>query len=266
MARFGRRVLERLMRYYRFVSESAARAPIKTLTSAQIAEALDIDATQIRKDFAAVGLLGLGRVGFDVCEVCRAIRVALGFDQLHEAVLVGAGHLGGALLAYSGFATYGLHITAAFDQDPSKVGTSIAGCTVRPMRTLKPFIRRHQIPLAILTTPAEASQVVADRVVDAGVKAIWNFSPTQLVAPKRVLVRHEHISLGMSVLGYHLKRSAGRARPNTLHRGDATGRCRLERVGGRAAQSTDTRGRQRGARRKAGSRSRVPATVNAARR
>ena len=91
MPHLRRLVLERLMRYYRYLSEVTAKKPIKTVTSAQIAEALDVDPTQVRKDLSAIGLVGLGRVGFDVCEICRAIRVALGFDQTFDAVLVGTG-------------------------------------------------------------------------------------------------------------------------------------------------------------------------------
>jgi redox-sensing transcriptional repressor len=193
------------MRYYRFLSESTARKPLQTVTSAQIAEALDIDPTQVRKDFSSIGLLGMGRVGFDVCEICRAIRTELGFDREYEAVLVGAGQLGSALLAYSGFARYGLHIVAAFDNDNGRIGAQVAGCTVKPMRGIKPFIERRKIRLVILTTPAEVSQKLTDRLVSAGVKAIWNFTPTRLVVPSGVLVRNEHISVGLSVIAYHLK-------------------------------------------------------------
>jgi redox-sensing transcriptional repressor len=204
-------VLERLMRYHRFLSELTARKPVQTVTSAQIAEALDIDPTQVRKDFSAIGVLGMGRVGFDVCEVCRAIRVALGFNQRYDAVLVGTGHLGGALLAYSGFARYGLHIVAAFDNDKRRIGSRIAGCTVKSTKALKPFIRSREIRLAILTTPAEVSQKLADRLVSAGVKAIWNFTPSRLAVPPGVLVRHEHISVGLSEIAYHLKQQAVRS-------------------------------------------------------
>jgi redox-sensing transcriptional repressor len=174
------------------------------VTSAQIAEALDIDATQVRKDFSAIGLLGIGRVGFDVCEVCRAIRIHLGFDQRHEAILVGTGHLGTALMAYDGFDRYGLEIVAAFDNDAVKVGGEVAGTVVKPMRSLKPFIRKHGIKLAILTTPQPVAQVLADRLVSAGIKAIWNFAPTRLTVPVDVLVRDEHISLGLSEIAHHL--------------------------------------------------------------
>lgn len=203
--RLRRLVLERLMRYYRFLSELTAREPVVAVTSAQIAVALDIDPTQVRKDFGTIGLQGMGRVGYDVCEVCSAIRVVLGFDQTYEAVLVGAGHLGGALLAYPSFQGYGLQIVAAFDNDKRKIGGKIAGCPIKPMRVMKPFIKSRLIRLAILTTPAEVSQKLADRLVSAGVKAIWNFTPTWLTAPPDVLMRDEHISIGLAEIAHHLK-------------------------------------------------------------
>jgi len=148
-------------------------------------------------------------VGFDVCEICRAIRVVLGFDQAFDAVLIGTGHLGGSLLAYSGFAagfaSYGLHVVAAFDNDERKVGRTITGLTVRPMKGMTAFVRSRNIPLAIITVPADVAQKIADRLISAGVTAIWNFAPTQLIVPDNVLVRNEHISRGLSEIAYHLK-------------------------------------------------------------
>jgi redox-sensing transcriptional repressor len=196
------------MRYYRFLSESTARKSVPTITSAEMAEALDIDPTQIRKDLAAIGVLGMGHVGFDVCEVCRAIRVGLGFDQKHDAVLIGAGHLGSALLAYPGFARYGLRIVAAFDNDNRRIGGTIAGVTVKSAQAMTSFVKRRKIRLAILTTPVEASQKLADRLVAAGVKAIWNFTPTRLTVPVDVVVRSEHISTGLSEIAYHLRQQS----------------------------------------------------------
>ena len=206
MARLRRLVLERLMRYYRFLSEATARKPIQTVTSAQIAEALGVDPTQVRKDFSAIGLLGTGRVGFDVCQVCHAIKCVLGFDQRYEAVLIGAGHLGSTLLAYSGFDRYGLHIVAVFDTDKSRIGREIAGCAIKSTRAMTPFIKRHTIRLAILAPPTQVSQKLTDCLVSAGVKAIWNFTPTRLTAPSGVLVRNErHFSIGLSEIAYYLK-------------------------------------------------------------
>lgn len=196
------------MRYSRFLAELAASGPVETVTSSQIAEALEIDPTQVRKDLGAIGLQGMGRIGYEACEVCRAIRNTLGFDQEYEAVLIGAGQLGSALLAYSGFHRYGLRIVAAFDNDDRRVGRKIAGIVVRATKELTTFIKRRKIGLAILTTPAEVSQKLADRVAAAGVKAIWNFSPARLTAPEGIFVRNEHISMGLSQIAYHLKQRA----------------------------------------------------------
>lgn len=205
MARLRRLVLERLMRYYRFLSESKGRKSPKTVTSAQIAQALDLDPTQVRKDFGAIGILGMGRVGFDRWEVCRSIRAVMGFDQQYEAVVVGAGHLGSALMNYAGFGVYGLRIVAAFDNDQRLIGRRIAGHKIQPARSLTMFVKKHAIRLVILTTPVAVSQRITDRLVAAGVKAIWNFTPTRLVVPPGVFVRNEHISLGLSELAYNLK-------------------------------------------------------------
>jgi redox-sensing transcriptional repressor len=212
MPRLRKLVLERLMRYYRFLAEGRGRNPPGTVTSAEIAEALDIDPTQVRKDLGAIGLVGLGRVGFDACEVCRAIRVSLGFDRPYRAVLVGAGHLGSALMTYVRFSQWGLNFVAAFDTDRRKIGRFVAGCRVQSIRSLAAYVARHDIRMAILTTPVDVAQRVTDRLVAAGVRAIWNFTPTRLAVPDTVFVRNEHISLGLSELAYYLLHHAPEAR------------------------------------------------------
>jgi redox-sensing transcriptional repressor len=94
----------------------------------------------------------------------------------------------------------------AFDNDPGKVGDELAGIPVAHIRTMESFLRRNDIRLAILTTPASVAQQVADRLVAAGVTAIWNFTPARLTVPPGVFVRNEHVSLGLSELAYHLRR------------------------------------------------------------
>jgi redox-sensing transcriptional repressor len=197
--------LERLMQYYRFLREFKDRLPRYTVTSAEVAEALHIHPTQVRKDFAAVGLVGMGRLGFYVEDICCAIRGLLRFDQKYEAVLVGTGHLGNLLLAYNGFARYGLYIVAAFNNGRHKNGRTFAGYTIQPLNALEAFIREHEIRLAILAPPTEASAELVDRLVSAGVQAIWNFTPTYLTGPSGILVRNEqHFSIGLSEILYHL--------------------------------------------------------------
>lgn len=206
VARLRRVALDRLIRYYRYLADlTAKRSSETTITSGQLGEALDVDPSQVRKDFGAVGLAGVSRVGYDICEVCRTIRTVLGFDRTYAAVLVGTGHLGSALLAYGGFERYGLRFVAAFDADPAKVGQEVAGYAIQPIAHLRPFIERGGIQVAVLTTPAESSQRLADLVVRAGVKAIWNFSPTRLTVPDGVLARNEHISVGLAQIAYHLR-------------------------------------------------------------
>ena len=201
------------MWYYQYLTDSRGKRPPETVTSAEIAEAVDVDPTQVRKDLGAIGVLGVGRVGFEADEVCRAIRSVLGFGEIHEAIVVGAGHLGGALVAYGGFAAYGLRVVAAFDNDRHRVGRRIACCRVRSTRGMAAFVRRRQIRLAIVTTPARAAQQVTDRLVAAGVQAVWIFAPVRVSTPPGVLVRNVLISLGLSHLGHHLTvRTAERRR------------------------------------------------------
>ena len=181
MARLKRVVLDRLIRYYRYLAEVHAERSSPTVTSSRIGEALDVDPSQVRKDFGAVGLVGMSRVGYDVCEACRAIRTIMGFDRPYAGILIGAGKLGGAILASPELDRYGLRIVAAFDRDPFKVGRHLEGLNVLPLRVLTSYIMEHQIRLAILTIPPGAAQPLADLLVSCGVEAIWNFTPTRLL-------------------------------------------------------------------------------------
>ena len=212
MKRLRRVVLERLIRYYRYLAELTARRNVDTVTSGQLGQALDVDPSQVRKDFAAIGLAGVSRVGYDVCEVCRTIRTVLGFDDTYAAVIVGTGQLGGALMNYSGFERYGLRVVGAFDADPDKIGTEKAGLTIRSVHGLREFIEEHQIPVLILTTPVDVAQGLAELGIMAGVRAVWNFTPTRLRLPDDVLVRNEHISVGLAEISFHLH-------SNNIHRG-----------------------------------------------
>jgi len=153
------------------------------------------------------------RLGYRAAEVVEAIRQVLGFDQIHRAILVGAGRLGGALAAYRGFVKYGLRIVGVFDQDLGKVGTTIGGHFVYSTNELETVIERNNARLAILAVPAETCQALADRLVRAGISGIWNFGPTTLTVPDGVVVRHEHIVVGLAELAYHLQNEPGSPLP-----------------------------------------------------
>ncbi len=210
-------LLERLMHYHYIVGEkhkpNAPGEPAnETISSAEIAKYLTMDDTLVRKDLAAIGVRGYPRVGFKSAEVLKAIREVLGFDDEFRSAIIGAGRMGGALASYRNFARYGLAIMAAFDNDPAKHGTYLGQIEVQPMECLEEVLESLHIRLAILTVPAGPAQAITDRLVRAGIRAIWNFAPDTLAVPDGVTVRHEHISVGLAELAYHLKQSgAGRS-------------------------------------------------------
>jgi redox-sensing transcriptional repressor len=199
-------LLERLVHYYHFVAQLLDDEQAEHVSSARIARYVDVDDTQIRKDLAAIQLRGAPRMGFRTREVLARIREVLAFDKTCNAVIIGAGRLGGALAQYPGFREYGLRVLALFDADPGKAGQAVGGLPILPPTALSDTIRDENVSLAILTVPADAAQRIAETVTAAGAKAIWNFAPTSLDVPEGVVVRHEHISVGLGELLYHLQR------------------------------------------------------------
>lgn len=200
-------VVERLMHYYHLVADQIESQSSGHVSSAQIAQLLEMDDTLVRKDLASIGVRGRPRIGFSTAELMGAVRETLGFNERYRSVIVGAGRLGGAIASYGGFGKYGLDIVALFDADPARVGETLGGAIVQPIDSLESVVRDHRVHLAVLTVPADAAQGLAERLVEAGIRAIWNFAPRSLVVPSNVFVRHEHISVGLAELAYYLKRS-----------------------------------------------------------
>lgn len=203
--------LERLVHYYHALRERLPERPpssassLATFSSAQLAALLDIDATQVRKDLATIGVRGAPRVGFRTEETLAAIRRTLGFDRDYKGVLIGVGQLGGALAAYPRFAHYGLRFVGLFDADREKHGQRFGRLVVQPLQRLAAAVRSRQVRLAVLAVPAFAAQEVADQAIAAGIDTLWNFAPTRLTVPERVYVRNEHISVGLGELAYALQ-------------------------------------------------------------
>ena len=210
MASLNRPTLERLLLYYHYLDEHVDADIDERVSSAHLARLLQMDDTQVRKDLAAIGLKGCPRVGFVTRDVMQEIRRALGFDVAYRAVVVGAGRLGGAIASYMAFGDYGLNIVAMFDADPNRVGLMIGSHVVQPADQLERIVGEHEVLLGILAVPADAAQGLADRLVQAGVKAIWNFAPTAVTVREGVVIRHEHLSVGLAELSYHLKGIRGR--------------------------------------------------------
>lgn len=204
-----RGLLLRLPFYYHCVRDHFILRNIGSISSALLASNLGIDDTQVRKDLSAIGVKGRPRVGFHCQTVLQAIRDALGFDLLYDAVIMGMGRLGGALACYDGFRNYGLNIIGIFDADPRVIGTTLGPNTVQPIANAEKMIREKRPELAVITVPASAAQACADLAVSCGVIAIWNFAPTLIHVPETVYVRNEHLSVGLSELSYRIHSMRG---------------------------------------------------------
>ena len=177
---------------------------LEWVSCTRLAGRLGLDPALARKDFTALDITGKPKTGFPVTGLIRAIESCLGWDNVRDAFLVGAGSLGRALLGYRGFREHGLNIVAAFDTDPGKIGSSLHGTQVLPLSKLAGLARRMRVAIGIIATPA-AAQEVADLMVAGGLRAIWNFAPTSLSIPPEVLVENEDLSRTLAVLSQRLQ-------------------------------------------------------------
>jgi redox-sensing transcriptional repressor len=165
-----------------------------------IADTVGLDSIQVRKDLAITGIIGKPKRGYPVEELIAAIERFLGWNTVREAVLVGAGNLGSALIGHQDFRMHGLHIRAAFDNDPAVIGRQIHGVAVFAADTARDKILAMGIKTAILTVPPQEAQKVAAVLTEAGIEAIWNFTNITLKVPVRIAVRNEDLSSGYALL------------------------------------------------------------------
>lgn len=177
----------------------------ETVSATAIAEALQLNQVQVRKDLAGICSLGKPKIGYVTRELIREIDHYLGYDNAEMAVIVGAGKLGKALLSYEGFKAYGLNIVAAFDKDPGLANTIENGKTIFPLGKLQNlWCRNMNIHIGIITVPAGAAQEACDALIASGVLAIWNFAPTHLTVPENFLIQNENMASSLAVLSKHL--------------------------------------------------------------
>lgn len=201
--------LSRLPQYHHYLVDLAATG-IRRVSCSIIGRDLNCVPVQVRKDLQYTGIIGKPKTGYAVSELMQAIETFLGWDNVNEALLVGAGNLGTALLGHERFSKFGLRIVAAFDTDPEKIGQSIHGKTVYPLERLSELARQMSIHLGIITAPAEVAQRVADEMVKAGIQAIWNFAPVKLKVPEDIFVHNEDLYSSLASLSWKLaKRFVG---------------------------------------------------------
>lgn len=204
--------MNRLPLYYNFIIEKQ-RENLQNVSSAMIAKSLKLNNIQVRKDLASISSIpGKPRVGFDVETILNDLERVLGCKNLDEVILVGVGRLGRTLLNYNGFHKYNLDIVASFDVDKDKVGAVINGKPVFGIETLKSFVEEHDIKIGIITVSGNAAQKVCDMLVDAGIKAIWNFAPVHLELPDGIIIKHENLAASLALLTQRYEKSQSHVR------------------------------------------------------
>lgn len=183
------------------------KAGVSIVATPELARYMNLGEIIIRKDLAITGVTGQPGVGYKIPELIDAIKSYLNWDNVSKAVLVGAGSLGSALLGYEGFREYGLKIVAAFDVNPQKIGTEIHGYKVFDISRLQEQISLQQVRMGIICVPAAYAQEVADKMVDGGIRGIWNFANVSLKVPEEVVVQREVIAGGLAVLSVKMNRN-----------------------------------------------------------
>lgn len=194
---------------YLHVVEAAQKDGKDFISGTIIAEELELEPIQVRKDLAITGIVGKPRIGFPVNELIHAINSFLEWDKIHRAIIVGAGNLGRALMGYAEFKRHGMSILAAFDPSTDKIGKTICGVTVHSLNQMVGKIQELDVHIAILTVPSDQAQAVAELLVKAGIKAIWNFTNVKLKVPEDVVVQKEDLSSGYAVLAVKMARQHG---------------------------------------------------------
>jgi redox-sensing transcriptional repressor len=203
MRKIAESTVRRLSLYLRFLEEFEEQG-METVSSEALASRGGTTSAQVRKDLSFFGSFGKRGLGYSVGELVRRLREILGLGRTYRVAMIGAGKIGSALVHYRGFKQRGFEIVAIFDADTGKVGRNWNGLTVRDARDLETELRRQTVDIAVIVTPAEAAQAVADKVVALGVKAILNFAPIQLMVPDDVVVKTVNLALELETLSYAL--------------------------------------------------------------
>jgi len=176
-----------------------------TCSSDQLAAIAGVNPAQVRKDLSHIDARGVRGVGYDIDELRRELRHALGLIKTYGVAIIGAGHLGTALANYPGFVGWGFEVRAIFDVDPTKVGEEADGLVVEPLTDLELIVAKRSISIGIVATPSYAAQDVADRLVRSGVRSILNFAPAILRRAPGVEVRRVDLSTELQILAFHLQ-------------------------------------------------------------
>lgn len=196
-------VIRRLPGYYRHLRELEA-AGITQISSQELGRRMQLTPSQIRQDINCFGGFGRQGFGYHVGELKDHIGEILGLNRQHQLIILGAGSIGTAVAHYPTFSREGFCTAAMFDVAADKIGTRMNDVPVLDMATLEDFLQKNPVDIAVLALPAAAAQESIDRLYACGVRAVWNFAPTDLTHPDDMIVVNVHLSDSLQILSYRI--------------------------------------------------------------
>lgn len=203
MRKVAESTIRRLSLYLRLLEEFEGQG-IATVSSGALAGRGGTTSAQVRKDLSFFGSFGKRGLGYPVLELVAHLRSILGLDRRYRVAMIGAGKIGSALVQYRGFRQRGFDVAAIFDVDPAKIGKAWNGLTVQDIAELEDAVKAEKVDMAVVATPPDVAQPIADRLVALGIKAILNFAPVQIAVPDDVVVKTVNLALELETLSYAL--------------------------------------------------------------
>lgn len=195
-------VIRRLPKYYRYLGE-LVKAGVNKTSSRELSEMTGFSASQIRQDLNNFGGFGQQGFGYDVENLRNEIGKILGLDKKYKIIIIGAGNIGQAIANYTGFYEADYEVVALFDKNPKLIGLSIRNALIKDIDNLEEFLKEEKIDIAVICTPKNVSQQIAEQVVQCGITAIWNFAPKDLKMPEYVHVENVHLNESLFSLTYY---------------------------------------------------------------
>ena len=203
MRKISKAVITRLPRYYRYLDE-LIQQDVERVSSKELSDMMNVTASQIRQDLNNFGGFGQQGYGYNVGYLYEEIGKLLGLDTKHKMVIVGAGNLGQAIANYGNFKNRGFEITALFDKNKDLIGKKTANYEIKDIVNLYDYIKENNIEIVALTLPKEPAKIIAEKLVECGVKAFWNFAHTDLKFSNDVIVENVHLSESLMKLTYRI--------------------------------------------------------------
>ena len=202
-----KQTVKRLPDYLTYLRGKAEEG-VMTISAPIVAKGLNLNEVQVRKDLAAVSECGgKPRTGYLLRDLILDIEKYLGYDNVKDAIIVGVGHLGSALISFEGFKNHGLNVVAGFDTNEKLIGTEVHGKKIFPIDRISEICKSSNVHIGIVTVPDKYAQEICNIMVESGILAIWNFAQVHLKVPDNIIVQNENLAASLAILSKSIKKT-----------------------------------------------------------